>query len=120
KKGSTILCSDAHNSYMGFAKDTGMEFHPINASKGERVKGACHIQHVNRAHNRIKKWLGNTFWGVSTNYLQQYLNRHITKESIKLRSDKTLAFVEKSMGIGALERFGQIQPRYEKLISTQC
>ncbi len=31
-----------------------------------------------------------------------------------------LAFVEKTMEIGALERFGQIQSMYEKLISTQC
>lgn len=120
KKGSTILCSGAPHSYKGFAKDAEMEFHPINASKGERVKGAFHIQHVNSTHNRIKKWIGNTFWGVSTKYLQQYMNWHILKESIKWRSDKAQAFVEKTMGVGALERFDQIQPRYQKLISTQC
>src|SRR5665811_1076442 len=47
KKGSTILCSDSHHSYKGFAKDAEVEFHPINVSKGERVKGAFHVQHVN-------------------------------------------------------------------------
>lgn len=36
KKGSTILCSDSHHSYKGFAKDTKVEFHPINVSKGKR------------------------------------------------------------------------------------
>lgn len=119
KKGVTILCSDSHHSYKGFAKDNEMEFHPINASKRERVKGDYHIQHVNSTHNRIKKWIDNTFWGVSTKYLQQYLNWHQVKESIKLRSDKANAFTEKTIGIGALERFGQIQYQYEKLISTQ-
>lgn len=119
KKGVTILCSDSHHTYKGFAKDNEMEFHPINASKGERVKGNYHIQHVNSTHNRIKKWIDNTFWGVSTKYLQQYLNWHRLKESIKSRSDRTNAFVEKTINTGALERFYQIQSRYENLISTQ-
>jgi transposase-like protein len=119
KKGVTILCSDSHYSYKGFAKDNEMEFHPINASKRERVKGDYHIQHVNSTHSRIKKWIVNTFLGVSTKYLQQYLNWHRVKESIKLRSDKVNAFTEKTIGIGALERFGEIQSKYEKLISTQ-
>ena len=47
KKGVTILCSDGHHSYKGFAKDNEMEFHSVNASKRERVKGIYHIQHVN-------------------------------------------------------------------------
>jgi transposase-like protein len=118
KKGVTILCSDAHHTYKGFAKDNEMEFHPINASKGERVKGNYHIQHVNSTHNRIKKWIDNTFWGVSTKYLQQYLNWHRTKESIKHRSDRVNAFVEKTINIGALDNFQKIQSQYEKLIST--
>lgn len=32
-----------------------------------------HIQHVNLTH-KLKKWIDHTFWGVSTKYLQQYLN----------------------------------------------
>lgn len=119
KKGVTILCSDAHHSYKGFAKDNKMEFHAINASKGERVKGNYHIQHVNSTHNRIKKWIENTFWGVSTKYLQQYLNWYRIKESIKFRNDRVNAFIEKTINIGALKHFDQIHTNYEKLISTQ-
>lgn len=118
KKGVTILCSDAHHTYKGFAKDNEMEFHPINASRGERVKGNYHIQHVNSTHNRIKKWIENTFWGVSTKYLQQYLNWHRLKESIKSRTDRTNAFIEKTINLGALQRFHKIQSQYDKLIST--
>jgi transposase-like protein len=118
KKGVTVLCSDAHHSYKGFAKDNEMEFHPINSSKGERVKGIYHIQHVNSTHNRIKKWIENTFWGVSTKYLQQYLNWHRIKEKIKTRSDRTAAFAEKTVNLGALKRFNQIQSNYNQLIST--
>lgn len=32
KKGTTILCSDSHHSYKGFAKQNEVEFHPINVS----------------------------------------------------------------------------------------
>ncbi len=120
KKGSTILCSDSHHSYKGFAKDTKIEFHPVNVSRGERVKGAFHVQHVNSTHNKIKKWIGNTFWGVSTKYLQQYLNWHIIKEKIKSNKDITLAFAKQIVVAGALERFVQIQPNYKTLLSTQC
>ncbi len=109
KKGVTILCSDAHHTYKGFAKDNKMEFHPINTSKGERVKENYHIQHVNSTHNKIKKWIDNIFWGVSTKYLQQYLNWHRVKERIKSRNDRVTAFVEKIINIGTLERFNQIQ-----------
>jgi len=98
--------------------DAEMEFHPIKASKGERVKGAFHIQHVNSTHNKIKRWINGTFWGVSTKYLQQYLNWYKLKERIKSRSDKARAFVEKTMSIRAMEHYGKIQPKYEKLIST--
>lgn len=120
KKENTILCSDSHHSYKGFAKDAKVEFHPVNVSKGERVKGAFHVQHVNSTHNRIKKWIGSTFWGVSTKYLQQYLNWHVLKEKIKSRSDTTVAFAQQTLGTGALKRFAKIQPDYENLISTQC
>lgn len=119
KKGVTILCSDAHHTYKGFAKDNEMEFHPVNASKGERVKGNYHIQHVNSTHNRIKKWIDNTFWGVSTKYLQQYLNWHRLKESIKSRTDRNNAFIEKTINIGALDHFYKIQSQYDELISTR-
>lgn len=120
KKGSTVLCSDSHHSYKGFARDAKVEFRPVNVSKGERVQGVFHVQHVNSTHNRIKKWIDGTFWGVSTKYLQQYLNWHVLKERIKSERDRNAAFAKQILGIGALERFAKIRPNYEKLISTQC
>lgn len=120
KKGTTILCSDAHHSYKGFAKESKVEFHTVNASKGERVKGKYHIQHVNSTHNRVKKWIENTFWGVSTKYLQQYMNWYRVKESIKSRSDRANAFAEQTINLGALKRYNQIDYRYENLISSRC
>lgn len=120
KKGEAILCTDAHRSYNAFAREAGVEYHPLNASKGERVKeGIYHVQHVNSTHNRIKKWIGKTFWGVSTKYLQQYLDWHMAKEHIKQSRDRAQAFVRRTVeDARALDRYARIAPRYENLIST--
>ena len=55
---------------------------------------------------------------VSTKYLQQYLNWHKIKESIKFRNDTLNAFIEKTINIGALKHFDQIEHNYRKLLTT--
>jgi hypothetical protein len=55
------VCGDGHHGYKKFAKDNEMEFLLINTSKGQKVRGDYHIQHVNSTHKRIKKWIDNTF-----------------------------------------------------------
>jgi len=121
KPNQTILCSDAHVSYKGFAIDNEIEHHQLKAIIKQRVKNKVyHIQHVNSTHNRVKKWIDNTFWGVSTKYLQQYLNWYRIKEKIKYRNDKLNAFVNKvSEDITAYQKYQNIELKYEKLISTQ-
>lgn len=121
KPNKTILCSDAHVSYKGFAIDNKIEHHALKTIIKQRVKNKVyHIQHVNSTHNRIKKWIDNTFWGVSTKYLQQYLNWYRIKEKIKHRNDKLNMFVSKvTMDITAYQRYRNIELQYENLISTQ-
>jgi transposase-like protein len=117
KKGTTILCSDSHHSYKGFAKDCNVEFHPINISRNERVRGVYHTQHVNATHNKLKKWIKNIFWGVSTKYLQQYMNWYKAKERIKHMSNKTVAFSEMILSTKAIKNFLEIKPKYQQLVS---
>lgn len=121
KKGKAILCSDAHVSYKGFAIDNALEHHALKACIKQRVKhGVYHIQHVNSTHNRVKKWLDNTFWGVSTKYLQNYLDWFRLKERLKNSRDILREFVPRTMeSVTARERYRNIGPRYEMLISTQ-
>ena len=121
KASKTVLCSDAHVSYKGFAIDNQIEHHSLKTSIKQRVKNKIyHIQHVNSTHNRVKKWIDNRFWGVSTKYLQQYLNWYRIKEKLKHRNDKLNAFVNKvSEDITAYQKYQNIELRYEKLISTQ-
>ena len=80
----TILCSDAHVSYKGFAIDHHLEHHTLKANTKEFVeKGIYHIQNINSLHNRLKRWISQEFWGVSTKYLQKYLNWFRYKEEFK-------------------------------------
>jgi len=120
KPSKTILCSDAHVSYKGFAIDNELEHHSLKGTLKQHVKnGVYHIQHVNSTHNRIKKWIDNRFWGVSTKYLQQYLNWYRIKEMIKNRNDKLKVFTQKvSEDITAYQKYKKIDSRYKKLIST--
>jgi transposase-like protein len=71
---NTILCTDGHVSYKGFAKDNELHHVVLRADLKQHVKnGVYHIQNVNSVHHRLKKWIDNTFWGVSTKYMQNYL-----------------------------------------------
>ncbi len=118
----TILCTDSHVSYKGFAIDNNLEHHPLRADMKQRVKqGLYHIQHVNSTHNRVKKWLDNKFWGVSTKYLQQYLNWFKLKQTLKTSRNFLNEFAQRSVeDIQAYAKYKAIPDKYELLISTQC
>jgi len=120
KPNQTVLCSDAHVSYKGFAKDNKIEHHKLKGVIKQRIKnGVYHIQHVNSTHNKVKKWIDNTFWGVSTKYLQQYLNWYRIKEKIKNRNDKLNAFTQKvSENCLAYQKYKTIDSCYKNLLST--
>ena len=79
----TILCSDGHNSYKSFTSKKKIEHHILNATKGVRVKGNYHIQHINSLHSRMKTFFNYNMRGVSTKYLQKYLNWQRIKDLFK-------------------------------------
>lgn len=78
---NTVLCTDSHRSYEAFAKENKLEHQTIKVSAKEYKKGIYHIQHVNQTAQDLKKWL-DKFNGVSTKYLQNYLNWYALKEII--------------------------------------
>jgi transposase-like protein len=93
---SSILCSDGHVCYKGYSMDNKLKHIVLRADLKQFVKnGIYHIQHVNELHNRLKKWIDNVFWGVSTKYLQSYLNWFYLREKLKLEAFT----VEKVMAI---------------------
>lgn len=119
-KGS-ILCTDGHVSYKGFAKDHNLTQVVLRANLKQHVKqGIYHIQNVNSLHNRVKKWIDSTFWGVSTKYLQNYMNwfriEQIFRKSICAEQD----IIDRSTeDLLTLSRYHQINDRYQMLIATQ-
>ncbi len=71
-----------------------MEHHKIKVgSKGYTKDQVYHVQTVNSKESRLKTWIRD-FNGVSTKYLQNYLNWFITLEKLR---DKALPLKKFSM-----------------------
>jgi len=117
----TILCSDSHVSYKGYAIDKGIEYHPLRSDMKQRViKGIYHIQHVNSLHSHLKGWLSNRFYGVSTKYLQKYLNWFRIKQQLKKSKNFVKELAELSLNnITARENYEQTQQRYLEICNLQ-
>src|SRR5271157_5112708 len=65
-KDDVLLCVDGDTAVIAYAKKHGIEFETIIASKGEHVhEKVLHLQNVNAAVSRFKKWLAR-FNGVAS------------------------------------------------------
>jgi transposase-like protein len=117
---TTILCSDGHVSYKGYSVDNKLNHVVLRADLKQYVKnGVYHIQHVNEIHNRLKKWLDGTFWGVSTKYLQSYLNWFYLCEKLKKEAvtvDKVV--LESVQNTHAIKQYRYNNLSYEMLKAT--
>lgn len=85
---ATVLCSDSHRSYTAFTKSTEIIHKKFNASKGQKnVDKIYHVQNVNNMDMRLRKFM-ESFNGVASKYLQNYLNWFLVLEKIKNKTDK--------------------------------
>ena len=118
---NTILCTDGHVSYKGFALDNKLNHVTLRADLNQHVKqGVYHIQNVNSIHNRLKKWIDNTFWGVSTKYLQNYLGWFRLNEKLKGSASFSKDFIVHTMrDTDTLKRYKYIEVSYKWLLATQ-
>ena len=77
------LCSDAHRSFKSYAKAYNLNYVGLNISKGQLlVKKKYHRHNVNNVHARLKQWMLRCN-GVSTKYLQNYMNWFALLEETK-------------------------------------
>ena len=81
---NTVLCTDGHSSFEAFATENKLEHQSIKVSAKQYKKGIYQVQYVNQTAQDLKKWL-KTFNGVSTKYLQNYLNWYALKAIINER-----------------------------------
>jgi len=117
----TILCTDGLVSYKGYAKDNKLKHIVLRADLKQYVKkGGYHIQHINELHNRLKKWIDGTFWGVSTKYLQNYLNWFYMREKLKYESLTTEKMALASLqNVHAIKQYRYNNFAYNMLLATQ-
>ena len=117
----TILCSDGHVSYKGYSKDNALKHIVLRSDLKQYVKkGGYHIQHVNELHNRLKKWIEGTFRGVSTKYLQNYLNWFYMREKLKNESITTEKMALASIrNAHAIKQYRYNNFAYNVLLTTQ-
>jgi transposase-like protein len=114
----TILCTDSHVSYRGFAIDNEIEHHPIRVDLKQYVKQKVyHVQHVNAIDSRLKNWIEYQFGGVSTKYLQKYLNWFKAKERLKKSKEFLKDFTNRSLeDITARKQYNMINQNYKELL----
>ncbi len=117
----TILCSDSHVSYKGYAIDNKIEHHPLRSDMKQRViKGLYHIQHVNAIDSRLKRWLSGRFGGVSTKYLQKYLNWFRAKEILKDYTDYPKEFAQRALAdISAIHTYRNTEKAFQQICILQ-
>ncbi|WP_146052674.1 IS1595 family transposase, partial [Aquimarina sp. I32.4] len=77
------ICSDSHRSYTAYAKGKEITHKKFNVSKGQKVTDKIyHVQNVNNMDMRLRKFM-DSFNGVATKYLQNYLNWFLVLEKVK-------------------------------------
>lgn len=81
---NTTLITDEHRSYQAFAKDKKTITHKTFIAKHHQSKTdkKVNLQKVNQTHSELRKFL-DRFNGVSTKYLQNYLNWYLNQQNIQ-------------------------------------
>lgn len=92
-----VLCTDGSGMLAAAAKALGIEHHAVNISKGERKRGAWHIQNVNAYHSRFKTWM-RRFNGVASSYLESYLGWFRALDDFAQISAKPAPFLNIALG----------------------
>ena len=113
---TTVLCSDGHVSYKGFAADNSIEHHVLKANIKEFVKQRkYHIQHVNSMHSRMKNWIDKQLHGVATKYLQNYMNLFHIKEKYKTSEFMDNIIELSTVNTNAIKNYRGIKNTSDKL-----
>lgn len=92
-----VLCTDGSGLLASAARALDIEHQPVNLSKGQRVRGAWHVQNVNAYQSRLKQWLSR-FHGVATSYLPNYLGWFRALDRLAQSRDKSLSLLTLAVG----------------------
>lgn len=87
-----ILCSDKHPSIISWAKEKKVEHHTF-LSKYHGKNKMFHVQNVNSIDNLYERWV-KPFYGISTKFLNQYLNWFMFLQRIKNKTNQVIDLAE--------------------------
>lgn len=112
----TILCSDKHPSIISWAKENQIEHHTFLAKNHSKNK-VYHVQNVNSIDNLFERWI-KPFYGVSTRYLDQYLNWFMFLQRTKNKINQVIDLAEIILrNKKAKFKYNVIDENYELLIN---
>jgi len=111
----TILISDKHPSISAFAKSNNITHHNFKASKHVNEEGKG-VQLLNNIASRVDTMINRTFKGVSTKYLQLYVNWFKLKENHKTKMDHIDIQKETLSKKYVWDLFSNIEKVYENFI----
>ncbi len=82
---NTTLITDKHSSFRAYAKDNPLIKHKTLLAKDhvDKKDSSIHLQKVNNTHKQLRDFL-KPFNGVSSKYLQNYLNWYAYIDKIKV------------------------------------
>lgn len=111
-----ILCSDKHPSILSWAKEKKIEHHTFLAKNHSKNK-LYHVQNVNSIDNLYERWI-KPFYGVSTRYLEKYLNWFMFLQKSKNKLNQVIDLAEIILrNKKAKFKYKQIDGIYELLIN---
>lgn len=113
----TILISDKHQSIQAFAKDNKLEHHRFKASDHTTNDGKG-VQLLNNIAGRLDTLLNRTFCGVSTKYLQLYVNWFKIKENNKGNTKSINSQKEILSGKYTWDLFSNVEKVYANFIKN--
>jgi transposase-like protein len=113
-----ILCSDKHSSIISWAKEKEVEHHTFLAKNHGKNK-MFHVQNVNSIDNLYERWI-KPFYGISTKFLNQYLNWFMFLQRIKNKTNQVIDLAEIILrNKKAKFVYNEIENCYENLINQQ-
>jgi len=86
---------DGQAPYCGCARDTGIAHAFVNLNKGDRERGAIHVQNVSNNQRRFRAWLAR-FHGVASRYLHDDLGWRSALDGE--RTATTVHFLQAALG----------------------
>lgn len=113
---NTILVSDKHSSISAFANDLGIK-HKTFKAKDHTLDQEYHVQYVNYLAGRLKSVINHQLRGVSTKYLQNYINWIMAKELYREVQERVEIYKTKSIGNKECwNKYINIEKTYEEFI----